>query len=132
MHKVLCAVAAMAFGWAASQAIAQSNVSQYRLNLNDDLVLDKIAGVDFNPYSETRNPDVFAALNRETISGELQRLRLFAAKDAAQFIACQRVESVHYSPTASTRMDLAVDVVCSGGVGASYTRHGAITALQNI
>lgn len=111
---------------------SEPRVSQYRLNLTEDQALDKIAGVDFNPYSQSRNPEIFEALNRETITGELQRLRVFAAKDAARFLSCQRVESVHYSPQHSTRMDLAVDVLCSGGLGVTYTRNGPITDLQPV
>jgi hypothetical protein len=112
-------------------AVASSvEIDQRRLSLGEDQVLDKIARVDLNPYSQARNPDVFDALNRETITGELQRLRTFAAKDAAQFQSCREVESVHFS-TASTAMGLAVDVVCSGGLVVTYTRNGPSTELAS-
>ncbi len=96
--------------------------------MSEDAVLDKIAKVDLNAYDARRRPDVFAALPRETIGGELQRLRIFAAKDAAKFVGCDRVQSSEYSDM-TTKMHLTVLVTCMNGASALFTLAGNATPL---
>lgn len=97
--------------------------------MSSDDVLDKLLAVDFAIYNKSSHPAVFRVLHEQTISGELQRLRISAAKEAARFRSCQSVRSVDYLRVAQPGF-LEVRVICSPGLFVDYRSTGAVSELQ--
>lgn len=112
-------------------AIAESRrVDQSRDEaMSSDDILDKMLAVDFAIYTKTSHPEVFRALHEQTVTGELQRLRISAAREAAQFRSCQSVRSVDFLRVAPPGF-LEVRVICSPGMFIDFRSTGAVSDLQ--